>query len=122
MALASEGAAQMTDLAFGAREATPDDARAAYDRYMGIARKRGYTVGITGSTLFGDGGDVDLIVLVTEDASTASAASVANEFLAHKEHLYYYEQEEDGSSAAGVFRQSDGVVIDFYIVGLAEGG
>lgn len=101
----------------GARVATKADARASYDRYMGLARKHGYTVAITGSTLFGAGMDIDLIVVASEDAN-CPASLVANEFLAYKDHLYFYEEEEDGSSAAGVFKQSDGTVIDFHIVGL----
>lgn len=103
----------------GARMATQEDAQAAYDRYMAYTRRRGYAVAITGSTLFGDGEDVDLIVVASQDA-TSSAALVAQELLAHKEHLFWYEQYEDGSMAAGVFRQPDGVVIDFYVLGLPE--
>lgn len=107
----------MPDLPDGCRMATQRDAQNAYCRYMAIARKRGYTVGITGSTLFGDGMDIDLIAVAAEDSDGFSAAMLAQEFLAHKDHLYFYEQEEDESMAAGVFRQKDGTVLDFYIVG-----
>jgi hypothetical protein len=108
----------MPKLPDGARIATMQDAQNAYDRYSLITKKDGYMVAITGSTLFGDGMDIDLIVVASQDAAQEAAATVANKLLFHCEHLYFYEEDEDGSSAAAVFLQPDKTVLDCYVYGL----
>ena len=108
--------ADSVELLHGARYATPEDAQFAYDTFSARAKARGYVVGITGSTLFGEGQDVDLIVVSSVDA-TDSAAQVANEFISNASHVYFYEEDENGSSAAAVFLQN-GIVIDAYFYGL----
>ena len=116
--------ADSMELLHGARSASPEDAQAAYDRFSELAKRHGYIVGITGSTLFGEGQDVDLLIVASQNDEedqgmiVAPAASFAQHILKYEsDYLYFYEQDEDGSSASIVFRNT-GVVIDMYVQGI----
>jgi hypothetical protein len=113
----------MSELFPGTRVAKQADMRWAYDSVGETAGRYGYTTGITGSLLFGDGNDIDMIVTASFDAKNVSGAFIANEIItAWSKRLYSYEElAEDASTVAVIFKTVKNVVLDIYVVGLPEG-
>lgn len=112
----------MSKLLPGCRKATQLDSQAAFKRVDEITGTYGYSVGVTGSTLLGEGNDIDLIVVASMDARYVSARRVANAVLSRMSHmlLEYEEFADDGSCVAVVFQQRNQTVVDLYVVGYGE--